>query len=101
MIFLKNKYTVFCHEPTENHQILPMLHLWNYPTLSKRRGKGLHIPSLANSNLLYKAHSVSKVTHSTKKHKVGKGGERNGKVHNKKKLISTVFIWNNLKYNNM
>jgi hypothetical protein len=53
-----------------------VLHLWKYPTLSNRRGRGLHIQSLANSNLLYKAHSVSKVTHSIKKHKVGKGGKK-------------------------
>jgi hypothetical protein len=91
MIFLKNKYTVFCHEPTENHQILPMLHLWNYPTLSKRRGKGLHIPSLANSNLLYKAHSVSKVTHSTKKHKVGKGGKKGTVKYITKKININCF----------
>jgi hypothetical protein len=79
-----------------------MLLLWNYPTLSKRRKRGLHIPSLANSNPLYKAHSVSTVTHRTKKQKVGRGGggERNAK-EKKKKLQKTVFIWNILKYNNM
>ena len=38
MTFLKNKYTVLCHEPTEIHKTLPMLHLWNYPTLSEGEG---------------------------------------------------------------
>jgi hypothetical protein len=84
-----------------------MLLFWNYPTLSKRRERGQHIPSLANSNVLYKAHSVSKATHSTharartKNIQAGKGKKKGLVKYITKKLISTVFIWNILKYNNM
>jgi hypothetical protein len=45
------------------------------------RGGILHVQSLANANLLYKAHSVSKVTHNKKI----KNNNKKNKVEREKK----------------
>jgi hypothetical protein len=71
-----------------------MFHLRNYPTLSKRVGRGLHIQHTANSNLLLEVHSVSKVTQRKKIKR--ERGEKGMAKYITKKIISTVFIWNNL-----
>jgi len=89
----------------------------------KKRGRGLHTQSLVNSYLLYKDHSVSKVFHTVRAHthththtrtkekikkrkkkekkEVGKGEKKGMAKYITKKLISTVFIWNIIKYNNL